>query len=698
MKKLTLLLLVCVVLPMQHAVIAQQTGVLRLVNDWCYPGITDNGWEVMCSIQVFDGSGVTFRGYSPAWSPDGLRIAYLDDNLHLYDRTADTSVRLTDALPLGGPLSWSRGGAQIAMLGWFEGSSGWTRELLVIDPDGSNPTRLTHGVGFTGAYAWSPSGNAIALGRDDGGVPELYVMGANGSNQRRLTYRVGFGGAISWSPDGGKIAFDCGTTICAIDLDGTNLVQLAPAAANASTAVFSPVSGDIAFLTGWPSYGDLQVRRADGSIVRVAPGMAVTRPTWSPDGASLAFVRGGGSGGACNADGSPCGSPDETYVVKADGTGLVMIGFGNNPAWFVPLPGQPTATFTTECTGRACQFNAAGSFDPDGTIVSFEWKFGDGTTGSGPAPAHTYSSGNTYGAILIVTDSDGTRDATRRMVSANAAPVASFSVACDGPTCTLDGSGSFDSDGMVAQYTWDFGDGYYDGSAVHSVVTHTFLTGTFTATLYVRDNGGASSTPRTQTFTVANARPVASFTVTCSGLTCAYDASASSDPDGSISSFTWDFGQGTGYGRAVNYRYFAGGTYTVTLTVTDNANQTSFASRIVTVVAPPPPTVHVGDLDGSRTAAQKSWSANVTIGLHTENHGGAAGVTVTGVWDDGSPGTCTTDGYGRCSLSRGATPPKMSSVSFTVIGATHSSFVFSPGSNHDPDGDSNGTTIVIRRQ
>ena len=130
------------------------------------------------------------------------------------------------------------------------------------------------------------------------------------------------------------------------------------------------------------------------------------------------------------------------------------------------------------------------------------------------------------------------------MVSANAAPVASFSVACDGPTCTFDGSGSFDSDGMVAQYTWDFGDGYYDGSAVHSVVTHTFLTGTFTATLYVSDNGGASSTPTTQTFTVANAPPVASFTVTCSGLTCAYDASASSDPDGSISSFSWQFDPG----------------------------------------------------------------------------------------------------------------------------------------------------------
>jgi hypothetical protein len=117
---------------------------------------------------------------------------------------------------------------------------------------------------------------------------------------------------------------------------------------------------------------------------------------------------------------------------------------------------------------------------------------------------------------------------------------------------------------------------------------------------------------------------------------------------------------------------------------------------MVTVVAPPSP-MHLGDLEGSSTAAQKWWSANVTIGFHTGSHGGAAGVTVTGVWDDGAAGTCTTDGSGRYSLSRGATPPKMSSVTFTVTGATHSSFVFSPGANHDPDSDSNGTTIVIRR-
>jgi Tol biopolymer transport system component len=618
MKKLTLVLLACVVLPVQHAVIAQQARFPRFANDWCYPRVDDGGWGVIdiCEVQIFDNSGETYiGGESPAWSPDGLRVAYLASGLYVYDRTTHTSALVTEGLPLSGPVSWSRDGAHLALLGSFEGASGSTWELVVTDPDGSNLTRLTHGVGFGGSYAWSPSGNAIAFGRANGGVQELYVMGADGSNATRLTDGAGVRGRISWSPDGEKIAFDCGTSICAINTDGTNLVQLAPAGSYASTVIFSPVGGDIAFL----AVGGLQVMRPDGSIVGVAPGIPAIKPAWSPDGRTLAFVLPAtwSRVGACNGDNSPCGrTPDYTYAVEADGSGLRMLAYGSNPVWFVPLPGQPAAAFTTTCTERTCQFNATGSFDPDGAIVNYEWQFGDGTTGSGPAPAHTYSysGGSRYTAILIVTDDDGQRDATRG-----------------------------------------------------------------------------------RTFTLADAHPVASFTFACTGLTCAFDASASSD-DGSMSSYEWYFqDRAYGTGRTSSYQYLTGGTYWVSLRVTDNFNQTGTLSGPVTVVAPPPPAIHVGDLDGASTTTQKSWNANVTIEIHTENHGIAGGVMVSGVWDDGSPGTCLTDGNGRCSVSRGGMPRKMSSASFTVTGAAHSSFVFSPGANHDPDRDSNGTTIVIRR-
>ena len=193
---------------------------------------------------------------------------------------------------------------------------------------------------------------------------------------------------------------------------------------------------------------------------------------------------------------------------------------------------------------------------------------------------------------------------------------------------------------------------------------------TYAAILIVTDSDGQRDATRGQTFTLADTRPFASFTFTCAGLTCAFDASASFDPDGSISSYAWNFGDGPnsiGNGRAASHQYVAGGTYTITLTVSDNTNETSTLNWMVTVVAPPSP-MHLGDLDGASTTTQKSWNANVTIEIHTENHGIANGVMVSGVWDDGSSGMCFTDGSGRCSVSRGGIPRKMSSASFTVTG------------------------------
>jgi len=81
-----------------------------------------------------------------------------------------------------------------------------------------------------------------------------------------------------------------------------------------------------------------------------------------------------------------------------------------------------------------------------------------------------------------------------------------------------------------------------------------------------------------------NEPPVASFTYTCTDLTCDFDGSDSYDPDGSIVSYEWDFGDGdTATGVTVSHTYAADGTYTVVLTVTDDAGATGTDSQDVTV-------------------------------------------------------------------------------------------------------------------
>ncbi|MGH2657359.1 MAG: PKD domain-containing protein, partial [Actinomycetota bacterium] len=81
-----------------------------------------------------------------------------------------------------------------------------------------------------------------------------------------------------------------------------------------------------------------------------------------------------------------------------------------------------------------------------------------------------------------------------------------------------------------------------------------------------------------------NNPPTASFTFGCTDLACSFDGSGSSDSDGSIVSYAWNFGDGSdGSGATVNHNYAAGGTYTVTLTVTDDDGTTDSDSQDVTV-------------------------------------------------------------------------------------------------------------------
>jgi len=107
------------------------------------------------------------------------------------------------------------------------------------------------------------------------------------------------------------------------------------------------------------------------------------------------------------------------------------------------------------------------------------------------------------------------------------------------------------------------------------------------------------------------------------------------------------------------------------------------------------PEMHVGDLDRASTSQQGSWTATVTITVHNSSHGPLANAAVSGTWNGGSTGSCTTNASGQCAVSRTGIPRSTGSVSFTVTNVALGTFVYKPASNHDPDGDSNGTTISV---
>ncbi len=249
----------------------------------------------------------------------------------------------------------------------------------------------------------------------------------------------------------------------------------------------------------------------------------------------------------------------------------------------------PVASFTIICTGLTCTVDGSASHDTDGTIVGYLWYFGDGTAPvTGVTAEHVFAQARTYNVSLVVTDDIGSTgySATDVTVAATA-PVAAFTVSCSGLRCDLDGSGSIAWSGTIQTYSWQFGDGTGTGASGASTTTHLYgLPGAYTITLAVSDSSGTTATT-SRTVTVADLAPTAAFSGTCSGLTCALDARASSDPDGTIAAYIWQFGDGTSATTSTPttvHAYARPGSYTVGLTVTDNNGASATASSSMLVI------------------------------------------------------------------------------------------------------------------
>lgn len=221
-------------------------------------------------------------------------------------------------------------------------------------------------------------------------------------------------------------------------------------------------------------------------------------------------------------------------------------------------------------------FDGTRSLDADGDPLTYAWDFGDGASGAGAIVTHTYATGGTYPVVLAVDDGTGLGNATARTaidVAINRAPVAIAGEnleVCTGDIVVLDGSKSSDPEGSVLRYAWDFGDGT-TSEIVNPTKSYT-RGGTYPVTLTVRDDAGlGNSVSRDQIAIRVDQGPVAHAgedMIACAGTEVQFDGTGSSDIDGVVNSFIWDFGDGdSGGGETPVHIYEHPGDYRVFLTI-----------------------------------------------------------------------------------------------------------------------------------
>ncbi len=248
----------------------------------------------------------------------------------------------------------------------------------------------------------------------------------------------------------------------------------------------------------------------------------------------------------------------------------------------------PVITALEQTNTPIVEFSATESYDNDQEIVSYQWDFGDGSTGSGETITHTYDSFGTYNVRLTVDDGTGVTNSIQsadHTIRVNLNPIAEIiapDIVSVGQEFILNGTQSLDVDGEITSHTW-FADGVKIGEG--SELNHMFSSpGLYSIQLKVRDDSPFDDAYGIASHIVrVNHPPVprwsASPEVTEPGRLTIFDASESSDPDNESLSYRWEFNDGlTLYGEQVEREFEQPGTYYFTLYADDGENLTNSVS------------------------------------------------------------------------------------------------------------------------